>query len=269
MLVPVRLRMIFMVTALLSVVMLVGCGNDDDRPIETTSATEATVPSSTDSTDSSLDDSLVDDSLVDDSTVVDDSLQSLADDSLPPDTTAVTEDSADVDATDATDAIDATGGVDDRVPVASLAASSPTCEAISDVHDLNEDAGALSTAFTQRVSAIAGSGADADPAAIEEEFEKFLTEFNTKTDTLLPGLQDAYARLAAAQPQFSEDLALIERVSLGVLEAFRTMKGSDLDRFDELLIGAVPAADLVGAGTASLKIDAFARKACGVSFANT
>jgi hypothetical protein len=167
-----------------------------------------------------------------------------------------------------TDSVDTTvstaGG---EAPPASLPADSETCKAIIKVRDLNEKSGASVSTFTAAILPV--DGETRTPAEIEVSFDKFLRTFEEDSKKLLPELGDAYASLAKAQPQFKTDLVGIEKVTIGLLNTLTGMKGSDLERFDEIVATALPQDELIAAGKASLKIDTFARASCGVPFANT
>lgn len=148
-----------------------------------------------------------------------------------------------------------------------MAADSKTCKAIIKVRDLNEKSGASVATFTSAMLPV--DGESRTPAEIESSFDAFLRTFEADSKKLLPELSSAYASLSKEQPQFKDDLVGIEKVTIGLLKTLTGMKGSDLERFDEIVATALPQDELIAAGQASLKIDKFARASCGVPFANT
>ena len=157
-------------------------------------------------------------------------------------------------------------GTDAEVVVARLAKDDPTCEALERVRKINDQSGALSNEFIAKALGAVGGG---NPATIEIEFEKFLKEFVTLSDKIIPDLTDSYAVLAKEQPQFATDLDKLESVTVELIAAFKKMKASDLEKMEEFLAAQVSTDDMMAGGLAALKIDKFSRAACDIPFANT
>lgn len=150
--------------------------------------------------------------------------------------------------------------------VDSLAAESATCVAFAKVKELNDRSGALTSEFTDRMLAGAGSG---DISKIERAWEEFRVKFAADSEIVLPDLQAAYATLAVEQPQYAEDFANLDDVTVKLLRMFASISYADLDKIEEKLAEAVPQDKTIAAGQSSLKIDKFSKAACGIAFANT
>ncbi len=148
-------------------------------------------------------------------------------------------------------------------PVSISKENEKTCEAVARVKTVNDSSEDLLAGMSVAVSAAT------DPAQVEEAFGEFLTEFSKRSEVIIPELKSAYNDLGAEQPQFKEDLDLLASVTDRIFAKIKTMKGSDLDNFQNLLVEAVPAEELQEAGEATLRIDKFSLATCGIKFANT
>jgi hypothetical protein len=145
----------------------------------------------------------------------------------------------------------------------SLAADSKTCVALGRVKALNDKSGELSNTF---IGKITSSGSSEE---IGKQFENFVGEFKTESQTLLPELNSAYDDLAAEQPQFKNDLENLKSVTVKLIDVMGDLKADDLERFEQILTTAVDQDKMIEAGQASLKIDKFSKESCGIPFANT
>lgn len=145
---------------------------------------------------------------------------------------------------------------------------SPTCVAVAKVRNLNDQAGALTSKFQEKILATMSDDSP-DKGAIDKGFDEFVKEFNAKTVPVQSELLDAYAVLSKEQPQFADDLTNLSEVTVAVLGALGTLQAGGLDNFEELLLNAAPQDNIIAAGQASLKIDAFTKAACDLPFANT
>lgn len=161
--------------------------------------------------------------------------------------------------------------------VATLAADSPTCKAFAEVKRLNDETGALTNELQAKllatVSAAASgqtTGSDAGSTEkIEADFAEFIDKFNLSAKKSVPQIQAAYVVLAQEQPQFKTELAAVEDVTVKAIKFFGTVNAKKLDTFQEDLIGALGMEAVTEAGAGTLKIDAFSRKACNLTFANS
>lgn len=166
--------------------------------------------------------------------------------------------------TDTTPRSDTTGV--GQVAVDSLATDSATCMAFAKVKALNDRSGELTSEFTSKMLAGAGEG---DSSKVAKAWEEFRVKFAADADLVLPELQAAYATLAAEQPQFADDFANLDEVTVKVIKMFASIGFNDLDKLEERLSEAVPQDKTIAAGQSSLKIDTYAKAACGIAFANT
>jgi hypothetical protein len=169
-----------------------------------------------------------------------------------------------------------TAPTETAVAVAALAADSPTCKAFAEVKRLNDETGALTNELQLKIADVVSKATSGDSSAtdsgtktIEKEFAQFIDKFNAASKTSVPKLQAAYVVLAKEQPQFKTELAAVEDVTVKAIEFFGTVNAKKLDTFSEDLIAALGMEKVTEAGTGTLKIDAFSRKACNLTFANS
>jgi hypothetical protein len=159
--------------------------------------------------------------------------------------------------------------------VATLAADSPTCKAFAEVKRLNDETGALTNELQAKLLATisaAGESTGSDAGStekIEADFADFIDKFNVSAKKSVPQIQAAYVILAKEQPQFKKELAAVEDVTVKAIKFFGTVNAKKLDTFQEDLIGALGMEAVTEAGAGTLKIDAFSRKACNLTFANS
>jgi major membrane immunogen (membrane-anchored lipoprotein) len=159
--------------------------------------------------------------------------------------------------------------------VASLATDSPTCEAFATVKRLNDETGVLTAELQGKllevvsVSSGDAAGSAGSVEAIEKEFAAFLEKFNESAKVSVPQLQEAYKTLAREQPQFKTELAAVEDVTVKAIQFFGSMDVKKLNTFQEDLIEALGMETVTAAGAGTLKIDAFSRQACNLTFANS
>jgi hypothetical protein len=169
----------------------------------------------------------------------------------------------------------ATDSAPETQAVATLAADSPTCKAFAEVKRLNDETGALSNELQAKLLATisaAGESTGSDAGStekIEADFADFVDKFNLSAKKSVPQLQTAYETLAKEQPQFKKELAAVEDVTVKAIKFFGTVNAKKLDTFQEDLIGALGMEAVTAAGAGTLKIDAFSRKACNLTFANS
>jgi hypothetical protein len=173
-------------------------------------------------------------------------------------------------------AADTTPSPDAGEAVAVLPADSPTCEAFATVKRLNDETGELTNDLQSKMLAVIsavgsneGSDAVSGSETIKKEFGLFIDKFNVSAKKSVPQLQAAYKTLAKEQPQFKAELAAVEDVTVKAIAFFGSVEAKKLDTFQEDLIGALGMETVTAAGTGSLKIDAFSRKACNLTFANS
>ena len=161
--------------------------------------------------------------------------------------------------------------------VAQLAADSPTCKAFAEVKRLNDETGALTNELQAKLLATVSAatsgettGSDAGSTKkIEADFADFIDKFNVSAKKSVPQIQAAYVVLAKEQPQFKKELTAVEDVTVKAIKFFGTADAKKLDTFQEDLIGALGMEAVTEAGAGTLKIDAFSRKACNLTFANS
>ncbi len=196
--------------------------------------------------------------------------------SVPESATVAETEAAETTSSESLAAADTTPSTDAGEAVAVLPADSPTCEAFATVKRLNDETGELTNELQSKMLAVisaAGSTDASDGAGsvetIEKEFGLFIDKFNVSSKKSVPQLQVAYKTLAKEQPQFKTELAAVEDVTLKALAFFGSVKAKNLDTFEADLIGALGMETVTAAGTGTLKIDAFSRKACNLTFANS
>jgi hypothetical protein len=260
-----RRKMAAISLALVGAVGLVGCGSDKNNNVTTSETTalanETAAARAAETTSASVE------------TEAETSAETTAE------TTAGSSDSnaADSAPTDTANAAPAdTAPTDTAVTVAALAADSPTCKAFAEVKRLNDETGALTNELQLKIADVVSkttsgdsSGTESGTKTIETEFAQFIDKFNAASKTSVPKLQAAYVILAKEQPQFKTELEAVEKVTVKAIEFFGTANAKKLDTFSEDLIAALGMETVTEAGTGTLKIDAFSRKACNLTFANS